>query len=67
MTTLGESLPQEIDRVTGLIPIYASVGPSSAIAIAMMRVAIKKAATAMAEGDLAAMIVAHEDLKGFRE
>lgn len=63
--TLGESLPLEIDRVTGLIPIYAACGPSSGIAIAMMRAAIKKAATAMAEGDLAAMIVAHEDLRGF--
>lgn len=66
MSSLGEELPKEIDRVTRLIPIYASIGPSGAFAIAMMRAAIKRAADAMIQGDLTEMIAAYQDLKGFK-
>jgi hypothetical protein len=68
MSSLGEELPNEIRRVTGLIEIYASLpGNVGAFAIAMMRGALDKATRAMATGDVVQMIRSYEDLKGFKE
>lgn len=63
--TLGEALPEEIARVTGLIPIYAEIGPPGAFAVAMMRASLSRATTALAAGEIAEMIACHEDLKGY--
>lgn len=62
--SLAEALPREIERVHELILIYESV-PMGHIAASMMRQSIKGAHKAMMEGDVAAMVGAYEDLKGY--
>lgn len=65
--TLGESLPLEMARVRDkVMPAYLEIGQAGAFALTMMRQTLDDAAKAMAEGDLAAMIRAHEELKGFK-
>lgn len=67
MTTLGEDLPKEMSRVRDeLIPQYQSIGPASAFAVTMMRNSLDRAAVAMAEGDLPAMIVAYRELQDYK-
>jgi hypothetical protein len=68
MTTLGEDLPKQMSRVRDvLIPQYESIGPAGAFAIAFMRGSLDRAAVAMAEGDLPAMIAAYQELKNYQE
>lgn len=65
--TLGEALPREIARVRDeLMPIYQSIGPAGGFALAMMRVALDKAAKALAEGDVVAMIAVYQELREFK-
>lgn len=67
MSTLGEELPKEMARIRDvLMPQYQSIGPAAGFALVMMRASLDRAATAMAEGDLAAMIVAYKELKDFK-
>jgi hypothetical protein len=64
--TLGEALPKEMARVRDhVMPAYQEIGPSGAIALAFMRADLDKAARAMAEGDIAAMIAAYQALKDY--
>jgi len=64
--TLGDALPREMARVRDkVMPAYLAIGPSGAFALMMMRAALDAAAKAMAEGDVVAMLRAHEALKGF--
>lgn len=63
--TLGDALPDEIARVTGLIPIYASCGPVANIALALMRASLDRATRALASGDAIEMLQCLEDLKGY--
>ncbi len=65
MQTLGDSLPKEMARVRELIGIYRSIGPAGYPAAAMMELSLQAADKASIEGDVAAMIRAHEDLKGY--
>ena len=65
--TLGYALPREMSRVRELIPMYESIGPAGGFAVLMMKRALDVAQKALAEGDVVAMIRAHEDLKGFHE
>lgn len=68
MKTLGEELPNEIDRVVGLIVIYASLPKGAGIlAIEMMRAELRIALKAMAEGDVIAMLKAYHALKAWEE
>jgi hypothetical protein len=68
MTTLGEDLPKQMTRVRDvLIPQYLSIGPAGGFAIEMMRRSLDRAQTAMAEGDLPAMIAAYQELKSYQE
>lgn len=68
MASLGEELPKEMTRVRDvLMPMYQSVGPAAGFALVMMRASLDRAAKAMAESDLPAMIVAYEELKSFKE
>lgn len=63
MTTLGEELPRQMARVRDqIMPPYLSIGPGGAIAVAMMRADLDRAAKALAEGDLPAMIDACKSL-----
>ena len=64
--TLGDALPEEIDRVQGLIAMYKSV-PNGQIAATLMQSDIDAAHRAMIEGDIVGMIAAYQDLKGWKE
>lgn len=65
-TSLGEALPKEMARVRDhVMPAYIEIGPAGIFALAMMRADLDKAAKAMAEGDLAAMIAAYQALKDY--
>jgi hypothetical protein len=65
--TLGDALPAEIARVQELLPLYTEVGPTAGFAISMMQASLAKAVRALASGDVAAMLRAYEDLKGYKE
>ena len=64
--TLGEELPKEMTRIRDVVmPAYQSIGPGGAFALAMMRQDLDRAARAMMEGDLPAMIAAYQSLKSY--
>lgn len=64
--TLGDALPREIARVRDqVMPAYIEIGPPGAFALRMMRESLDRASKAMIEGDVVAMLRAHEDLKGY--
>jgi len=64
METLAEVLPKEQQRVRELLPIYDAI-PTGIFAATMMRQSLTKAEQASASGDVAAMMAALEDLKGY--
>lgn len=65
--TLGDALPREIARVRDdILPIYLEIGPSGAIAAALMRADLDAASKAMIEGDVVQMIRIYEALKGWQ-
>jgi hypothetical protein len=61
--TLGDALPEEIKRCQDLLVEYAAIGPNGRFGSAMIKSKIDLALTAMAQGDLVAMLRAHNDLK----
>jgi hypothetical protein len=63
--TLGDALPDEIKRVTGLIPIYVSCGPVATIALMLMRQSLDRATRALASGDVLEMMECLVDLRGY--
>lgn len=64
--SLGEALPREMARVRDkVMPAYMEIGPAGGFALAMMRADLGLAAKALAEGDIAAMIVAYNNLKEY--
>lgn len=66
MSTLGDELPREMDRVRDqVMPAYLAVGPAGAFALAMMRASLDEATKAIAEGDVVKMLEAYESLKGY--
>lgn len=68
MDTIGDALPREMARVRDrIMPLYAEIGPLGALALAMMRDDLDRAAEAMAEGDVVAMIQAYQILKDYYE
>lgn len=66
METLADALPKEQERVRELIPIYESVGVAGAFAVAMMKKSLSDAEKASAAGDIAGMVRALEDLRGYK-
>lgn len=64
--TLGEALPEEINRVQELIALYKTF-PGGKFAAALMQMDIDAAHKAMMEGNLAEMIAIHEELKAWKE
>jgi hypothetical protein len=64
--TLGEALPREMARVRDeVMPAYLEIGPPGIFALSMMRAELDRATKALAEGDLATMMVSYQELKGF--
>lgn len=65
--TLGDALPREMARIRDeVMPAYVEIGPAGAFALAFMRQDLDRAAKAMAEGDLPAMIAAYQALKDYK-
>lgn len=63
-STLADALPQEIERCQQLLTQYAAIGPVGNFGAMMIRRDIAAAHKAMMEGDVVAMLRAHEALKG---
>ncbi len=66
--TLADGLPREMARVRDeVMPQYLALrgmpGVSVEPALALMRASLDRAAKAMAEGDVVAMLRAYQDLK----
>lgn len=65
MDSLATALPREMARVRDqVMPAYVAIGPAGTFALTWMRAALDDAARAMAEGDVAGMLRAYEELKG---
>jgi malonyl CoA-acyl carrier protein transacylase len=48
-----------------VLPVYLTIGPGGAFAVAGMRADLDRAAKAMAEGDVVEMVRVFESLKGW--
>lgn len=67
MDTVGTALPREMARVRELLPIYDGLpGGAGMFAATLMRADLDKAANALAEGDVVAMIRIYADLTGYK-
>lgn len=65
--TLGAALPREMARVRDqVMPAYIEIGPAGAFALSFMRQDLDRAAKALAEGDVVAMIDVYQSLKGYK-
>ena len=63
--TLGDALPEEMARVRDeVLPVYAAM-PEGVFAATMMRRDLDRAARALAEGDVVAMIAVYKSLQGW--
>lgn len=69
METLGDALPKEMARVRELIVIYRdpALKGSGFLASAMMEASLRRADAAVMSGDVAEMLRAYEDLRGYSE
>lgn len=67
MKSVGEQLPIEQARVRELIKQYRDpiLGSSGEFAARMMEISLQNADHAIISGDIAEMIRAYEDLKGY--
>ena len=64
-TTLGEALPLEQARVRRLITVYRDLPDGvGSIGATLMELTLQEADQAVASGDVVAMMVAYERLKG---
>ena len=69
MSTLGEQLPKEQERVREVLVGYEKIQVECPemlcqFAIAMIKQSLKEADQAAISGDVVAMLAAYEDLKG---
>jgi len=65
MSSVGEEMPKEMARVREMLPIYDSI-PMGLIAAGLMRAALDRAAVALAQGDVVAIIRSYAELKDFK-
>jgi hypothetical protein len=64
--SLAEALPLEMARVRyEVLPAYLAVGAPGQFAATLMHIDLNRAAEAMAEGDVAAMIIVYQSLKDY--
>lgn len=65
--SLGHALPLEMARVRDeILPVYVSLGLPGIFAAANMRLWLDLAARALAKQDIAEMMMAYQELKGFQ-
>ena len=68
--TLGDALPREMTRVrTEIMPVYyakLATAPGEQFMIDVMNDSLDRAQTALAQGDLIAILRAYHDLKGYQ-
>ena len=67
MKNLGDALPDAIARVTKILGYYQEIGPAGAFGVMMIKASLDRATRALASGDIAAMLVAMNDLKEYSE
>lgn len=61
--TLGDALPKRMAEIRDVyIPAYEAAGPAGQPAISLMKAELDRAAAAMAEGDVIAMINSYQSL-----
>jgi hypothetical protein len=64
--SLGTALPKEMARVRDeVLPQYVAICPAGFPAATLMRNDLDRAARALAEGDVVAMLAVYKSLKGF--
>jgi hypothetical protein len=61
--TLGDALPQEIERNRRLLKAYEEIGPAGLFAHTLISQEIRAAEKAITDGDVVAMIRAYNALK----
>lgn len=67
METLGDALPKEMARIRDVVmPAYVAIGPAGGFALEMMRRDLDRAAKALADGDLSAMISVFTSLQQYK-
>jgi hypothetical protein len=65
--TAGDALPREMARVRDVVmPAYQEIGAPGAFALALMRQDLDRAARAMVAGDVALMVGALQELRGWK-
>lgn len=65
--TLAEGLPYEQERCRGILENALEIGPAGLFLVAMLRQSLKNAERAAASGNVAEMLAAYNDLKGYKE
>jgi hypothetical protein len=65
-TSLAEALPKEVARVRDeVLPVYLALGSLGMAGVTMMRAELDAASKAMIEGDVVAMLLIYQKLKGW--
>lgn len=67
MTTLGDQLPREMDRVRKVLGHYKEIGREGAFGAAMIEHSLREAEKAMASKDVVAMLRVYQDLRAFKD
>ena len=65
--TIADALPAEQARVRALMSIYREIGPAGLPALYLMERSLAAADRAVMSGDVVAMLLAYEDLRGYKE
>lgn len=63
MSSVGEEFPKEQARLTELLEQYVEIGPSGVFGAAMIKSALRRAAVAMASGDVVEIVKAYQEMK----
>ena len=65
--TLAEGLPEEQERVRGVLKRYEAIGQPGQFGAMMIKASLKKAEIAASAQDVVAMLRAYEDLKEIKD
>ncbi len=64
MSSVGEEMPKEQARVREVLAMYKEIGKPGIPGAMMIEQSLQKADQAVSSGDVIAILVAYEDLKG---